>query len=188
MEWMDSYVSVVNGLYRALRKPASFRAVESLYSVLPYALHNMHGKPEHLILVNRDYKPLGFTTERHIIYENYPHLHISRTDPVIAPLIKRAEKKKLKIVQLGHSGCSFYLYNTYQESPFNNVQTARTYLKILESIWLTAEGKSYAYSLMRTCDCGLQLRSNAALFACSHCENQKIAYDRFVKLTLGVKE
>jgi hypothetical protein len=182
MEWMDTYVSVVNGLYRALRKPASFRAVESLYYVLPYALHSMHGKPEHLILVNRDYKPLGCSTERHIIYENYPHLHISTTDPIIAPLIKRAERKKLKIEG------SFFLYNTYQESPFNNLQTARTYLKILESIWLTTEGKSYAYSLMRTCDCGLQLRSNAALFACSHCENQKIAYDRFVKLALGVKE
>ena len=180
-EWMNSYVSAVNGLYSALRKPASFRAVQSLYSILPYALHYMRGKPDYLIFVNRDYKPLGCTTMQHIIYEDYTNLHVLKTDPIIAPLIELAENKNLVVAG------SFFIYNTYEESPFNTVQTAKTYLRILESIWLHGAGRSHASALNRACECKMTLRANLALNECVFCQNQKIAYDKYVRSCLGVE-
>jgi hypothetical protein len=44
--------------------------------VLPYCIQAMTGLRERAVLLNRDYKPLGFAGERGVHYEDYPEAHI----------------------------------------------------------------------------------------------------------------
>lgn len=51
--------------------------------MLPYCLKREPGSPGY-VLLNRDYKPIGFNTSEWIQYEEYPIIHRMRITPQIA--------------------------------------------------------------------------------------------------------
>ena len=95
---------------------ADFRAV-----CLPYCL--VKQQDEYYVVLNREYKPLGFYTKEFIKYEQYPiSIHISGLTSEVA--------KKVSWDKSGNLD-NIYLYND-EFNPIRNKKNMDAYLKKLE--------------------------------------------------------
>jgi len=90
---------------------------EEMRRDLLYVIHKTE-IPDTYILLNREYKPLGFGTSW-VRYEDFPNLHVYLTVADLAKL-----KTKL--------GASLYLFG---EQPWNGKRAARNYLKRLREAY-----------------------------------------------------
>ena len=90
---------------------------------LPYCLKRL--KDGKYIVLNREYKPLGFNTLTHVEYEDYP----------ISAKIKGITKKMTAEISIDKSSNldQIYLYND-ATNPSSNSKNMKEYLKKLEKL------------------------------------------------------
>ncbi len=109
----------------------STRAAKAARALLPYALNPLRDDNDpKLIWLNRDYKPLGVLPYGDFVnYWDFPHLHVSRSDPLIQPLLR---------VCKDHGG-QFYLFDD-RTSPDGSKAAAKRLLGLLQLVDLPKEG------------------------------------------------
>lgn len=90
---------------------------------LPYCLKRL--KDGKYIVLNREYKPLGFNTDIHVEYEDYP----------ISAKIKGITKKTAAEISIDKSSNldQIYFYND-ATNPSSNSKNMKEYLKKLEKL------------------------------------------------------
>lgn len=90
---------------------------------LPYCLKRQ--EDGRYIVLNREYKPLGFNTDTHVNYEDYP----------IAAKIKGITKKVAMELSIDKSSDldQIFLYND-ATNPSSNSENMKKYLKKIEKI------------------------------------------------------
>lgn len=90
---------------------------------LPYCLKRLsNGR---YVVLNREYKPLGFNTHEHLNYEDYP----------IAAKIKGITKKLASEISIDGSSSldEIFLYND-KTNPSSNSKNLKEYLKKIERL------------------------------------------------------
>lgn len=90
---------------------------------LPYCLQRQ--KDGRYIVLNREYKPIGFNTLEHVNYEDYP----------IAAKIKGITKKTASEISIDSSSNldMIFLYND-ATNPISNSKNMKEYLKKIERL------------------------------------------------------
>ena len=89
------------------------------------------------VLVNRLYKPIGFDTSNHEIYENYP-IAIKTQHLTFEKACELSWRDDKKIIKDYFDNGSIYLYND-GTFPTRSKQHMENYLKKLEAIMLLNE-------------------------------------------------
>ena len=80
--WKEAFSTAADELATVISTYSSRQAVKDLRPILPYAIIEVgDGK---YIPVNRDYKPLGVSTDEWVEYGEYPWLHIEADEPIAA--------------------------------------------------------------------------------------------------------
>jgi SAM-dependent methyltransferase len=112
------------------------RAVKVLRLILPYCLHPIKNKPELLIWLNRDYKPLGILPFKlWVRYEEFPWMHVSADNPNIAHLLNiKSIKKSIK----EEIYTTYWLFDDFT-APWNGSKEAQKLLQLIEATYTEEE-------------------------------------------------
>lgn len=82
--WKKAFSSAIVALSATLAPPPAYQypvqSRRALRPFLPYCLHESGG--DNFIWVNRDYIPLGISTDEWVDYGEYPWLHVGKDEPV----------------------------------------------------------------------------------------------------------
>jgi hypothetical protein len=90
---------------------------------LPYCIQLLDNSKDEYVILNRDYKPIGFNTKKDVNYEDYPISYKLALTPLIASQL--SWDKNTSISE------PIYLYND-GTNPFTTLKNMKPYLEKLE--------------------------------------------------------
>jgi hypothetical protein len=132
--WIRSLYTAQYHLQAAISPRFNRRAMRLARTLIPYCLSPLDDDDESdtLILLNRDYKPLGIVadyTDRPVDYRDFPHLHASRHDPRLAELLTHCRE-----LNTGYRVTSFYLFGDGGDSAEHGRRHAVRLINMLDTV------------------------------------------------------